>query len=130
GPAAWPALRHRRVRGLALLRPAARPGGVPPRRARRALVPLGGAVLHGHPLFARAAARGDARASGAQWPALLLHPPDRLPRLRLDGPEPARLLRRRDDRLLGVGRIPRRGGRLEGRAGEGLLVAADRPRLA
>ena len=82
------------------------------------------------PYTRRAAARGDARAGRAQRPALVLHPPDRLPRLRLDGPEPAGRLRRRDDRLLGVGRVPRRGGRQQRRAREGLLVAADQPRLA
>ena len=55
------------------------------------------------PYTRRAAARRDARARRAQRPALLLHPPDRLPRLRPDGPEPARRAGRRDDRLLGVG---------------------------
>ena len=33
---------------------------------------------------------GDARVDRAQRPAVLLHPPDRLPRLRPDGPVPAR----------------------------------------
>ena len=62
------------------------------------------------PYTRRGAARRHARARRPQRPALLLHPPDRLPRLRPDGPEPARGARRRDDRLLGVGRLPRRGG--------------------
>jgi len=48
-----------------------------------------GLLLHGHSLQPGAAARGDARARGAQRPARLLHPPDRLPRLRLHGVEPA-----------------------------------------
>ena len=50
------------------------------------LFKLGRAVLHADPVHARGAARGDARADRAQRPALLLHPPDRLPRLRADGP--------------------------------------------
>ena len=82
------------------------------------------------PYTARGAAGGHARAGRAQRPALLLHPPDRLPRLRLDGPEPAGRARRRDDRLLGVGRLSRRGGHAQRHAREGLLVAADQPRLA
>ena len=40
----------------------ARPGGVPPRRARRPPVPLGRALLHAGPVRPRAAAPGDARA--------------------------------------------------------------------
>ena len=75
-------------------------------------------------------AHGDARAGRAQRPALLLHPPDRQPRLRADGPEPARGAGRRDDRLLGVGRLPRRAGQAPRRAREGRLLAADQPRLA
>ena len=39
----------------------------------------------------------------------LLHPPDRLPRLRRDGPLPAERSGRRRDRRLAVGRLPRRG---------------------
>ena len=73
---------------------------------------------------------GHARARRAQRAALLLHPPDRQPRLRPDGPQPARGAGRRDDRVLGVGRLPRRGGQARRRAREGLLLAADQPRLA
>ncbi len=65
-----------------------------------------------------------------QRPALLLHPPDRLPRLRHDGPLPARRAGRRLDRRLGVGRLPRRGGQAQRHPREGLLVAADQQRLA
>ncbi len=72
----------------------------------------------------RAATR---RARGAQRAALLLHPPARQPRLRHDGPEPARRPGRRDDRLLGVGHVPRRGGDAPRRAGDDLLVAAHQP---
>ena len=55
------------------------------------------------PYSDRAAARGDARADRAQRPHLLLHPPDRLSRLRADGPQPARGADRRLDRDRGRG---------------------------
>ena len=55
------------------------------------------------PYDARAAAPGDARADRPQRPARLLHPPDRLPRLRHDGPLPARRAGRRVDRRRGSG---------------------------
>ena len=71
---------------------------------------LGQALLHGPPVLARGAARGDARADRAQRLRELLHPPARLPRLRRDGPLPARQPGRGDHRRLGVGRLPRRGG--------------------
>ena len=81
------------------------------------------------PFDARAAAPGDARAHRPQRPALLLHPPAGLPRLRDDGPVPARRAGRRDDRRLGVGRLPRRGGQAEGHARQGLVswrrISAD-----
>ena len=70
------------------------------------------------------------RADRPQRPALLLHPPDRLPRLRDDGPVPARRAGRRRDRRLGVGRLPRRGGQAQRRARQGLHLAAHQPRLA
>ena len=47
------------------------------------------------PFEREAAAPGDARADRPQRPALLLHPPARLPRLRHDGPVPARRAGRR-----------------------------------
>ena len=73
---------------------------------------------------------GDAGAHRPQRLSLLLHPPDRLPRLRDDGPVPARRAGRRLDRRLGVGRLPRRGGQAQRRAGQGLVLAADQQRLA
>ena len=69
-------------------------------------------------------------ADRPQRAALLLHPPARLPRLRDDGPVPARGARRRRDRRLGVGRLPRRGGQGQRHPRQGLLVAAHQPRLA
>ena len=66
-----------------------------------------------------ATAGGGARAGGQQRPLLLLYPPDRLSRLRLDGAQPARCPRGRDDRLLGVGHIPGGGGDAQRRAREG-----------
>ena len=106
----------------------ARAGGVPQRRAHRSPAALGRALLHAGAVLGRAAARGDARAGRAQRAALLLHPPDRQPRLRPDGAQPARGAGRRDDRLLGVGRLPRRGGQARRRARQGVLLAADQRR--
>ena len=74
------------------------------------------------PVRARADPPGDARADRPQRPALLLHPPARLPRLRHDGPVPARGARRRRDRRLGVGRLPRRGGQARRDPRQGLLA--------
>ena len=86
------------------------------------LLQLGRALLHADPVR-RASSCARRRSSWSpQRPALLLHPPDRLPRLRHDGPEPARRAGRRDDRLLGVGRLPRRGGQAQRRPREGLLA--------
>ncbi len=82
------------------------------------------------PVRARADPPGDARDDRPQQPALLLHPPARLPRLRDDGAVPARGAGRRGDRRLGVGRLPRRGGQAERHPREGQLLAADQPRLA
>ena len=45
-----------------------------------------------------------------QRAARVLHPPDRVPRLRPDGPVPARRAGRGLDRGVAVGRLPRRGG--------------------
>ncbi len=114
----------------ALLRHRARAGGVPQRRAPGAPASLRRALLHARALLGGGAARGHAGAGGAQRAALLLHPPDRQPRLRPDGSQPAGRARRRDDRLLGVGLLPRRGGHAQRRAREGLLVAAHLARLA
>ena len=86
------------------------------------LVQVGRALLHADPLRARAAAPGDARADRPQRLSLLLHPPDRLPRLRDDGPLPARRAGRRIDRRLGVGRLPRRGGQAQRHPRQGLLA--------
>ena len=89
------ALRHRRLRGRPLLRHRDRAGGLPPPRPHRPAVQVGRALLHADPVRPRAAAPGDARADRPQRAALLLHPPARLPRLRHDGPVPARRAGRR-----------------------------------
>ena len=74
---------------------------------------------------------GDARASIAQQrAAVLLHPPDRLPRRRADGHHPARGAGRGRDRGVAVGRLPRRRRRRRRRAREGLELAAHQRRLA
>src|SRR4051812_41223549 len=129
-PHARPALRHRGLRGHPLLRHGDRAGGVPPRRPRRPPVQVGRALLHADAIRPRPDPQGDARADLAQPHALLLHPADRLPRLRHDGPVPARRAGRRHDRGVGVGLLPRRRGQAERHPREGLLVAAHQPRLA
>ena len=60
-------------------------------------------------------------------PARLLHPADRLLRLRGDGPQHAAVLGRRVDRLLAVGRVPRRRRPHQGRAHEDQQLDAPRP---
>ena len=60
-------------------------------------------------------------------PARLLHPPDRLLRLRRDGAQHAAVLGRRVDRLLAVGRLPRRRRPHQGRAHEDQQLDAPRP---
>ena len=72
----------------------------------------------------------DARADRAQRLPHLLHPPARLPRPRADGAQPAGQPGRGDDRGLGVGRLPRRGGQAQRASGRGLVLAADLARLA
>ena len=60
----------------------------------------------------------------------VLHPADRLPRLRPDGALPARRAGRGLDRRLAVGRVPRRGGQAARHPGQGLELAADLARRA
>ena len=52
------------------------------------LLQLRRALLHARAVHGSRAAGSGAGAGGRQQSALLLHPSDRLPRLRLDGPEP------------------------------------------
>ena len=63
---------------------------LPPPGPPRPALQVGRAVLHADSVPARGARGGHARADRPQRPDLLLHPPDRLPRLRPDGPVPAR----------------------------------------
>src|SRR5919197_2218394 len=126
---ARPALRHRRLRGRPLLRHRDRPRGLPTRRPHRPALQVGRAVVHADPLRARAGPPGHARAHRPQRLSRVLHPPDRLPRVRDDGPVPAGSAGRRGDRGLEVARLPRRGGQARRRAGQGLVVAADLKRL-
>ena len=65
-----------------------------------------------------------------QRAARVLHPPDRLPRLRPDGAQPARLRGLGLDRGLAVGRLPRRGLGDARDPRQGLELAADLVRLA
>ena len=73
------------------------------------------------------ARRGHQVTVRADGSAVLLHPADRLLRLRRDGPQHAAVLGRRRHRLLAVGRVPRRRRRDQGRAHEDLVVDAPRP---
>src|SRR4051812_21318325 len=129
-PDARPALRHRGLRGHPLLRDRDRPGDLPPHRPPRPSGEVGRAVLHAADLRPRAAARGDQGAHRPQRAARLLHPPDRLPRLRDDGPVPARRAGGHRDRRVGVGGLPRRGVQDHRRARQGGQLAADLQRLA
>jgi 3-isopropylmalate dehydrogenase len=101
-----------------------RPGGLPPRRPRRPALPVRRAVLHAAAVLPRAAARGHARAHRPQQPALVLHPPDRLPGLRhmglfpLDAPVDVSIAVWKWGAYLGEESKQR------GRAREGLLLAA------
>ena len=60
-------------------------------------------------------------------PAVVLHPADRVLRLRRDGAQHAAVQGRRVDRVLAVGRVPRRRRGQQGRAHEDLVVDAPRP---
>ena len=99
----------------------------PPRRASRQSAKLYYMDL---PFSQGAAARGHPRADRPQRLQELLHPPARLPRLRPDGPQPARQPGRGDDRRLGVGRLPGRGRQEQRRPRAGVLLAAHLVGLA
>ena len=85
-----------------------------------------GAPAHGDSALRRGAAHGDPRAHRRERALGLLHPPDRVLRLRRarrpPGDEPGRC--RPHD--LALGRVPRRGRPGEGHPREGLLVEARR----
>ena len=66
-------------------------------------------------------ARGDARAHRGERARRVLHPPDRLLRLRRAGRASALEPDRRRDHELAVGRVPRRGGAHAGNQREGLV---------
>ena len=125
-----PALRHRRLRGRALLRDRARPGDLPPQGPPRPARQVGRALLLRAALLGRGDRRGDARADPPQRAALLLHPPARLPRLRQPRPLRDRRADRRRHRRLPLGRLPRRGGPAQRHPRQGLELAADQPRRA
>ena len=109
---------------------AARTGDLPPSRPSRAAVALRRALLHAGPLHAGGAAHRHPRADRRQRAARVLHPPDRVPRLRPDGAVPARLRGVGVDRRVAVGRLPRRGGQAAGHPRQGVELAADLVRLA
>ena len=112
------------------IRDRARPGDLPPPRPPRAPVQVGRALLHADPVHARGAARRHPRADRRQRAAGVLHPPDRVPRLRPDGPVPARRPGRGLDRRVAVGGLPGRGGQARRHPRQGLELAADPARRA
>ena len=69
---------------------------------------------------------GEGHGAGHR-PALLLHPPDRLLRIRRDGPQHPAVRGRRGHRLLAVGRLLGRRRADQGRADEDLVVGPPRP---
>ena len=108
-------------RGTGDLPPPGPPG--PPREARRS------STTWTCPSRRSSSAR-HARADRPQRVQEVLHPPARLPRLRADGPQPARQPGRGDGRRVGVGRVPRRGGQAQRRPRAGVVVAAHLTGLA
>ena len=95
------------------------------------LAQLGRALLPAAAVLRRGAPRGDARADPPQRACELLHPADRLPRLRRDGPVRAERAVDVDRRRLAVGRLPRRGGQAQrhprARSPRGGGISAGRP---
>jgi hypothetical protein len=120
-------LRHGRVRGHPRLRDRPGPGRVPPHRPHRAAVPLSPDPRHGDPLHGRGARAGHQGDGGQHRSPRLLHPPHRVLRLRRDGPQHAAVLGGRLDRVLAVGRLPRRRRPHQGRADEDQQLDAARP---
>ncbi len=119
-PHAHPALRHRRVRGHPRVRDRARSGSVPLDRAHRTLVQLGQDHVDGDPLHGRRDRAGDQGHRARNGLAVVLHPADRVLRLRRDGPQHVAVRGRRRDRVLAMGRVSRRRGSHQGRAHEDL----------
>ena len=111
-------LRQLGFRGHPLLLHARRSGGFPAARARPPHDRFGQDLPHGEPrLLGRATRRGDAGTGARQQDGRLLHPPDRVPRLRRDRRQSAEESHRRLHRLLGVGQVSgrRSAGRRRGR---------------
>ena len=81
----------------------------------------------GDPVHGRRARAGDEGHRARDRAAVVLHPADRVLRLRRDGPQHAAVRGRRRDRVLAVGRVPRRRRGHQGRAHEDLVVDAPRP---
>src|SRR5206468_4007788 len=84
-------------------------GDLPPARARGPALRLGARPRSPDPVPARAADRGLPRDGACQSPARVLHPADRLPGRRGDGPRRTSGHARRD-RGVAVGRLSRRRG--------------------
>ena len=124
------ALRQRGLRGDPGVRDRSRPGGLAPRRAPEAPVPLGEAVPHGDPVLDRGDHRGDEGRDPRQRAGRVLRPPAGAPRVRRDGREPAERPGQRVHRGLALGRLPGRGRARAGRAHQDLSLAAELPERA
>ncbi len=107
-------LRHRRLRGCALLQDAEGIGRLPPRRSHRPPHQFRQDLPDGLAAGPAGLDEGDSRHHPRQRARRLLHPPDHLPRLPRARREPPALPCRGRDPGLGVERLPR-----PGRAGQG-----------
>ena len=88
-------------------------GGVPPDRAHRAAANSAKILGFELPYTVEELIEATKQTVASTGLDAVLHPPDRLLRLRRDGPEHAAVHGRRGHRLLAVGRLP---GRRRGRA--------------
>ena len=85
------------------------PGRVPPHRPHRAAATTRRQILMMElPYSVDELVAGHQGHRARHRAAVVLHPADRLLRLRRDGPQHAAVLGRRGHRLLAVGRLPRR----------------------
>ena len=117
-------LRQRRLRGRALLQHAERLGLLPARRAHAAAVRLRQDLPDGAAARSAGADRGRPRDDPRQRVQGLLHPADRLSRLRRARRQPVPVPGRRRDPDLGMGRLSRRRRARAGRRRAGQLVVA------
>ena len=114
--------------GIRAYKTAKRSGRLPPRRPRLPLRPDGADADDEAALRRGRDLRGHQDDGARDRPRRLLHPADRLLRLRRPGHQPAHLRGPCRHRSLALGRLPRRRRHRGRRPGEGQLVGAQRPR--